>query len=138
VALLGRQLEHLFSQVPREQVLTIVYDDFAREPAEVYARTLSFLGLEPTGGESFERHNANREIRFRHLAGAFHIAAALKRKLGLRRSLGIWKRASPKLSRHRPRPGLSPAFRAELQDYFREDVRLLSELLGRDLSSWCS
>ena len=31
---------------------------------------------------------------------------------------------------------LSPAERAELYDWFRDDVAALEELLGRDLSAW--
>jgi hypothetical protein len=35
-----------------------------------------------------------------------------------------------------PRRQIDAAFAAELRDYFREDVALLGELIGRDLSAW--
>jgi len=34
------------------------------------------------------------------------------------------------------RPPLSPSFRAELVESFRDEVALLSQILKRDLSSW--
>jgi hypothetical protein len=37
--------------------------------------------------------------------------------------------------KERRRP-LSPAFRAELVDTFRDEVALLSRIVGRDLSHW--
>lgn len=39
-------------------------------------------------------------------------------------------------TRRSPRRAIEPALRTRLEEYFREDVQLLSGLIGRDLSEW--
>ncbi len=41
-----------------------------------------------------------------------------------------------RLTMNERREPLSPAFRAELVEVFRDEVALLGRLLGRDLSHW--
>jgi hypothetical protein len=55
----AEQLERWFRYFPREQFLITRSEDLFERPAEVYARTLQFLGLEPFDGVEFTVHNAS-------------------------------------------------------------------------------
>lgn len=137
------QIERLQQHVPAEQVLTLLYEDFARDPAASYGETLRFLGLPQDDRRSFERINAGRARRSRLLAGGVRDLVALlgpaygpaKRTLnalGLHpgRAVVQWN------SRCQERAPLSPGFRAELGDAFRDDVARLEIRLGRSLDVW--
>ncbi|HUG36977.1 MAG TPA: sulfotransferase domain-containing protein, partial [Candidatus Limnocylindrales bacterium] len=136
VASLGEQLERLYELVPRERVLVVTYDDFRTDPASEYERALRFLGLGPDDRTEFQRVNTGQQLRIPLAARALHWARTLKQHLGLRRSLGVWSLASPLLSRQEVRAAIEPELRREMAEYFRDDVRKLGELLGRDLSHW--
>ena len=43
----GRQIGRLVEAVGRDRVLVLQYEQCVRQPAEQFARTLEFLGLEP-------------------------------------------------------------------------------------------
>jgi Sulfotransferase domain len=143
VASYAAQIERLRQHVPQEQVLVLLYEDFAGDTAAAYAETLRFLGLPQDGRQSFERVNASRARRSRLLATALRDLVALlgptfvpaRRALnavGLHpgRAVVRWN------DRPQARTPLSPRLRAELVDAFREDVDRLEPLLGRSLDVW--
>src|ERR1044071_1039597 len=55
------QIERFFQQMGRERVKVIVFDDFVRDTARVYAETLEFLGLAPFQA-TFEVVNAVKPV----------------------------------------------------------------------------
>lgn len=141
-AAFGAQLERLFARVPREAVLVLFQEELQRDPRALYARVLAFLGLPDDGRTSFEI--VNEAASFRH-AGlqslikrdhpALHgLARPLKAALGLK-SLGF-RRALDRLNRRRPEAGApAPALAAEIAAHYRDDMRRLATLLGRDLGA---
>lgn len=52
------QLERWFSHFSRQHFLVLRSEDFFTQPAEVYARTLAFVGLDPFDPGSYEARNA--------------------------------------------------------------------------------
>lgn len=133
---LGAQMECLLRKVSREQVLVLLFDDFRREPETTYTETLSFLGLASDHRDHFPVVNANKRVTRRTPARILHFGAKLKRKLGIHRSLGLWKAFSPLFTRRARRKALPLSQRTELASFFREDVRKLSRLINRDLAHW--
>jgi hypothetical protein len=139
------QIERLHQHVPQEQVLVLLFEDFARDTAAAYAETLRFLGLPQDGRQSFERINASRARRSRLLAtGVRDLVGSLgplfspaKRTLN---AIGLHPGRVVVRWNDRPqaRAPLSARFRAELADAFREDVDRLEHLLGRSLDVWRS
>lgn len=139
---LGEQMERLYSRVPRERVKVILFDDFAADTARVYAEVLAFLGVPSDGKHCFPAINENRALRFPSLHRALAMslnfvrwalaAAGFRWKL----RLGLSQKLLALNTRPAKRRGISTAMRMELVDYFREDVRRLSELIERDLSIW--
>ena len=138
IARLGEQLERLYAQVPKQRVHVTVFDDFTRDPERAYHEVLEFLGLEARTLIDPPVVNASRRVTLGPLASTLRFLGYLKRRIGIRRSFGIWRLATPLFSRSRSRPPLSPDFRRELVEFFRDDVDHLAGLLGRDLTKWKS
>jgi len=127
--------------VRRENICFVVFDDFKRDPRCEYLRVVDFLALpryESEGG--FAQENANREWRSPWVRKLYQLlvgAVKLRASLGIKKGFGI----SSYLTRFLPvkqqkRIPLSPRFRKKMQEEFRKDLLLLSELLERDLSFW--
>jgi hypothetical protein len=140
----GTQAQRLLSIFPPAQVKVILYDDFAVSPRKVYDEVIGFLDIPHDNRTEFPRINENKRARvawlrnfmikpppvlrdtylsFKQAVGAKHLDAI---KQGLLDRITVKER----------RPPLSPQFRAELVETFREEVALLSRLMNRDLSHW--
>lgn len=137
VASLGAQVQRLLELVPMERVLFLVFDDFIKDAGSSYRQVLEFIGLENDGRQDFPKVNENRVLRTGILPKIMFFAAALKRRLGLRRSFGAWNKMQPALSKTQRRAPMDLALRLKLQEHFAPDVALLSEQVGRDFSHWC-
>jgi hypothetical protein len=101
-----RHVSRFFELFAREQLCVTLYDDLDRDPARVLNRIRAHVGLAPAAPESEPAGEAS------------HRGAGLGR------------------GRSRRYPKLSHAIRDGLRSYYQDDVRALSELLGRDLSFW--
>lgn len=134
---LGEQLERLFRWVPRERIHVAVFDDLVRDPGAVYRNALHFLGVPDDGRMEFPPRNATRSHKSRLIRRTTQSLLALRRRLPVR-SFGVpvlgWLISVNQGAV--ARSAIKPALRAELTEYFRSDVELLSELLDRDFSGW--
>jgi len=143
-ARLGEQMERLFSVVHRDSVKVILFDDFVADTKGVYEDVLSFLGVPSDGKNDFPTVNENRALRYpwvqRGLAITFNHLRWILAATGLRWRMrwGLSRKLLLLNANSTTRKRISPELRAELSDFFRDDVRRLSELLGRDLSHWVS
>lgn len=139
VGMLGQQVQRLLAVVPREQVRLILFDDFRAAPQQVYAETLAFLGVPNDNRTDFQPVNVNRQYRGaltrRLLSPRMAWWGRLKKKYHFQ-GWGIRHWLRDRSSNAVKRPPLEPQFRAELQAVFREDILLLAQLVGRDLSHW--
>jgi hypothetical protein len=146
---IGAALQGLFEVAGRERCHVVVYDDYARDPAAVQREVLGFVGLDPNGPVDTRRRNVNRTYRYRWLqrllrrppkAVAQTMIKAGKGKAEAGKKRPLVARAIHRLRKWNvvtaPRQPLDPAFRQELIDTFADDVRLLSRLIGRDLTPW--
>ena len=143
IAALGSQVDRLLRGVPREQVKVIVFDDFVRDAGSVYCEVLSFLGVPSDSRDTFPQINESRAHRSTLLGNFLQrpprrlVALALRARdaLGIER-LGVLDYLT-RANTLRARPQLlSAQMRKELVTVFREDVLLLSRLIGRDLTHW--
>ena len=140
----GTQTERLLSIFPREQVHLILYDDFAASPQRVYDGVIEFLGIPHDNRREFPRINDNKRSRLAWL-GSFAtkpppaLRAAvrrLKQAVGAEGITTVKRKIVDLNTVKEVRQPLSPAFRAELVAAFRDEMALLSRLMGRDLSHW--
>ncbi len=143
---LGEHVERLFETVGRENCFVILIDDIKTRNAAVYREVLDFIGLDDDGRAGFVHKNENRGYRSRFLQQfvmnppAWITRLMLKRQhkgLGRMPLLRAIRRRIKKKNKVRVgRPPLDAALRAELRDFFRDDVARLGRLIGRDLSQW--
>jgi hypothetical protein len=139
VARLGEQLQRAYAVAGRERVHTILFDDFKRNPAQVYADVLTFLNLPHDGRREFPQVNGRTALRsrfFRQLINERRVPACFRhwgRQIGLHRVHEMLKSWNEVKS---ARPVLNGDLHRELIATFRDDVSLLGDLVGRDLRHW--
>lgn len=125
----------------KENTRIVIYDDFKRDTAAVYRHTLEFLGVDPAFQPRFDIVNANKRVRSpglqRFVLHPPAFAAALAQTILPDR---LRERVRARLrhlnTKQEPRPPLDPRLRQSLQEELTPEVERLSQLLGRDLSSW--
>jgi hypothetical protein len=140
----GTQTERLLACFPRSQVKLILYDDFAASPQQVYDEVIDFLEIPHDQRSAFPRINESKRTRSAWLRKfsrkpppVLHNAfRSLKQAVGGELIGAVKEKIVALNTVKESRPPLSPAFRAELVESFREEVALLSRLLNRDLSHW--
>jgi len=143
VASYAPQLRRFFSLVPEKNRKVILFDDFAADTARSFQEVLEFLELSEFQKSSFERVNASHGHRFKALSEIILNPPAPLRPVteGVRQfaryfkggtvdHVKSWFRTSVR------RVPMSDDFRAELNQFFAQDVWDTSELLGRDLTHW--
>jgi hypothetical protein len=140
----GSQAERMLSIFPASQVKMILFDDFARSPQRIYDEVIDFLEIPHDGRSEFPRINENKRARVawlrrlmvnppRKIRGAYH---RFKEAVGGRHLDPVKQWVIDRITVRERRSSLSPHFRAELVETFREEVALLSRVLHRDLSHW--
>lgn len=140
----GTQTERLLSIFPQAQVKLILYDDFAASPQGVYDEVIEFLGIPHDGRREFPRINDNKRAKMAWLGNFIRkpppalqkTYRSLKQAVGAGPLDAVKKGIVEGNTVKERRPPLSPAFRGELVETFRDEVAHLSRLLGRDLSHW--
>lgn len=133
---LGEQLERLYDRVDAGRVLPVLLEDLRGQPVREYRRALAFLGVPDDGRTRFPAVNTARAVRSVALARLTRRVSLARNALGLRGDWGVagWMR---RLNSGPPEAApLAPALRAELRDWFADDIERLAALLGRDLAHW--
>jgi GrpB-like predicted nucleotidyltransferase (UPF0157 family) len=111
----------------RENVHCVVFDDFVRDTAGAYRRTLEFLGVDPSFEAELDPKEAARKVRMLAIRQLRHASPEVTRRLRLE-----------EMKKHDggPREPLAAGTLARLRALFAEDVARLGRLLDRDLSAW--
>jgi hypothetical protein len=139
--LYGRQLQHLFSVFPREQVHIIRYLSLVEDPADTLDRVCRFLGVDEGVISEVPARNVGGYVPpgpyTRVLRAVFQHGADLGRHFPPQ----VWRKASLPLQwlmqrtpQHRPE--LPEAERAKLVDFFAEDIDIVESETGWDLGPW--
>jgi len=143
VARFGEHVKRLLAVFPREQVYFILFEDFISAPRDVYTGLLAFLGLADDGRSVFPLINDARTHRSAVVATLLLNPPAPLRFVwtGLKRLFG------PSIIRHperllslnakskKPNP-FDLALRREICVALEDDIKLLSQIIDRDLDSW--
>jgi hypothetical protein len=121
-----RHVSRFFELFPSEQLCVTLYDDLDREPASVLNRIRAHVGLAGVAAPAIEPIGDAGEAGPAPAGGLIKPVGD-----GARR-----RRTGSARARSTRYPELSDAIRNGLRSYYEDDVRALSQLLGRDLSSW--
>lgn len=137
----GHQLRHLYSVVPREQVLVLRYRALREQPAATLDTIFEFLGLETGLVQQVPAENVTTHVT--HSPRNRVISAVLRggAQLSHSRLDHAWKPAERWLTQHLQREQnrrvpLQPEHRAALIPRIAQDVRLLEDVTGADFSDW--
>ena len=121
------KVRRYFDVFGRDRVRVVLFDDFTSEPARVYRETLEFLDVDPDFEPELDLAKAAQLIRAKVLRQLHTTPQLIRDKMR-----GGGKRHTV------PRKGPSPELRQRLRAACAPDVRQLSDLIGRDLGSWCA
>lgn len=141
----GEQLKRFYAQFPKEQLKVFLYEDLETEPERVIRDIYAFIGIDPAFKPNTKtRHNisgvpqsklihqAHRFLKKPHPLKEFG-KALLPGPLRGRVKRQLLSRLETQNLR---KPPLGPEAKARLINAYREDIGVLQELLGRDLSHW--
>ncbi len=139
--LYGRQLQHLLTLFPRDQIHIIRYLELVEDPTGTVDGVCRFLGVEEGVITEVPARNVGGYVPptpyARVLRAAFRMGAAL----GSHFPPQVWRKASLPLQwllqrtpQHRPE--LLESERAKLVDHFAQDIDIVEEITGWDLGTW--
>lgn len=136
------QLKRYFDVFGRKNVQVILFDEFVQDTAAIYHQTLQFLGLNADFYPEFKQVNPNKTVRsatWRNLlkqrpTWLIKTAKTLLPSRRLRQQLldRLWAVNT----RYTTRPTMPIHIRQHLQKMFADEVKLLANLLQKDLTHW--
>jgi GrpB-like predicted nucleotidyltransferase (UPF0157 family) len=121
------KVERYFEVFGRENVHCVLFDDFVRDTAAVYRRTLEFLGVDPRFEAELDPRRAGQQIRMMAVRQLRQLPPELMRRIRFKEM---------KQHDYSPRCPLPADLAARLRELFADDVARLGALLGRDLGDW--
>jgi len=134
VASLGGQLERLYRNVDPARVHPIVFDDLMERQQATLDGLQDFLEVPTRVTTPLPHENPARAPRSVLLRRTIRGLGEVKRRLRLRRSLGVLARVV-RATQTAPRPApIDPALHREMAEYFAGDVAILERLLDRPLA----
>jgi hypothetical protein len=144
--LYGQQLERFLRFFPREQMLVLIYEDIKNDPVVFMRRIHEFLGIEADFIASMvnEAVNIARTPRMIWLDRAIHHISEFLRVHGLDRFVHMVRTSgiTDMIRNVNTKTGSKKTERKQeatdvQKTYFRDDVALLSAIVGRDmLTEW--
>jgi hypothetical protein len=132
VCSLGTQCEKLLERVDKSRVMFVVLDDLKEDSLSVYKSLLQFLNVEYHGRTDFTPRNTSKTLRSKWVGRIFNYLGRLKKRMGIYKSTGLFRL----YSKDAPKPDMGDEMRLKLENYFKEDIRKLEEILDRDFSHW--
>jgi hypothetical protein len=136
------QVQRFMDVFPREQLQVLIFDDFKKDVASVYKRTLEFLEVDSSFQTEFARINENKRARSRTLSVILRrpspqIRSVVRALMPAPLRGQLYKTLTTANMKKQEREPLDPQLRARLQNEFRPEIERLSQLLNRDLTHWC-
>ncbi len=133
----GRQLRTYCETFPANQLRVMLFEDLLSDPVGLVGSCFEWLGVSPEFHPDVTSiRNVSGVPRTKAVALGYRMRRQLQPYLkrvvpqGVQRSVDSW------LIRGLDKPELDPALRAQLIDVYADDIKLLGELINRDLRHW--
>ena len=136
IAKLGAQVKRLTDQVKQDQIKFIYFDEFVNKTDKVYCSVLEFLKVNKNHTPSFENHNPTRPIKFNKLTKIVNQAVGLKKTVGIKKQFGVAKNIHTVNVKEGSPKQMNRALKTIMNVYFEKDIKLLSDLMNKNLSDW--
>ncbi len=146
-AMYGKHLKKFYDTFPKENIFLILHDDIKKDPKEVLRNVYKFLGADSSYKPTslLKRVNVAKEPRSRAIAKLVSLSIGLLRKLHFERLAQdlqsntqlskMYTLINKRQSEYLP---LNNKSKEKLQKIFRNDIKTLSEITGRNLNRWLS
>ena len=140
LGLYSRQLARYYDVFPRDQLKVILYDDFVESPSRVVRELYEFIGVttnfepDPNLRSNVTKRPDDENPLHRFISGEHLVRSVVRRLLPMSARTRLRETVRDVL--FDPPPPLGMDDRRELQELFRDDIRELETLLGRNLSVW--
>ncbi len=129
-----RQLSAYFKLFPKNQICVLLYDDMCKNPAHFLKEVFAFLEVDENFKPNLSvRYNVSGIPRGAITRAIIRTARPLRRWLEANLPAPLLSRAAQSMLR---RQTIEVADRAQLAEYFREDISRLEELIQCDLTAW--
>lgn len=132
---LGKQLNRLLSSVNPERVKIVLFDDIKNSPKKVYQEITDFLEIPVCEFEEFNLHRQRKHWRYPVVTRVLNQLGMIKGKLGIKINTGLL-RPLYKVNMSEKSNKIQHDVWMELSEYFADDIKLLENILDKDLSSW--
>jgi hypothetical protein len=133
----GAILERLLTRIGRKNLHLVFLEDMAADPASTVRDIEDFLNVPRSNSDEFPVANQSFQRKSPRLHRAVKQVSLLKRRFfNIRLKTGILSYLSTVNREPSQREKISPEIRAELSAFFANDIGLLAELAGRDLTHW--
>ncbi|MDT5271644.1 MAG: hypothetical protein QOH49_3830 [Acidobacteriota bacterium] len=132
------QLRPYFDLFKREQFRIYLYEDYVADPVGLMQDIFRFLNVDDSFVPDMSvRHNESKLPRSRALQTFLTEPRASKNFVKMFVQARWSRRIGNSLRRKNlTKPSLSAELRRQLTEVYREDIKELQEMLGRDLSHW--
>jgi hypothetical protein len=140
--LFSNQVQRYLDAFGRQNVHIVLYEDFAKDTEKTVQEVFQFLGIDAGTPIKYNLVNPNKKIKSFYLHQLMkHPPKALKKIVRIvmpARSLRhvimsfLFKRNITEKKREQ----MNPQLRSSLKHFFENDVRLLGDLINKDLSAW--
>ena len=134
--LLGQQMARLYQLVPREKVHVIFLEEMKADAGKEYRRVLRFLGVDDDGRQHFPVENARAVPRFPIIAQAIRVAGLMKVQLGLKKNWGLGSLVYRLNNQTPEKMALSSVMQENLKNFYKDDIKLLEDITGKNLRHW--
>ena len=138
IARLGFQVDRLLSIVDSDRVHYTIFDDFRENTKKEYQNVLRFLGVDPSYQPVYYVHNPTQRIKYPRITKMVNQVVGFKKVIGIKTEFGIANKVHRANTAIRSSNKLNKSIRIKMAAFFQEDIKLLSQLVGKDLSTWSS
>lgn len=128
-------LRRLYNKVDKDKVLVILYDDLVKDNKSVYEEVLRFLGVKSDDRKDFGKVNKNNVVKNRTVYRFVQAVHKFNTKVGL---TWVERAVAPLVKRlvFKKKPTMSKDLRKEITDFYRDDIKALEQMTGKNLSAW--
>lgn len=145
-----KQIQRLFTYFKPEQLKVILYEDVREKADKTIEELYEFIGVKTDFTPDFRKLNKTGSVKYAWIKNMVYNDSKWKRfllrhvidplipyDLKYRAKIFLLNAMTGKSKKNTGvRTGLTPENRKMLNSLFREDIRNLEKLLGRDLSAW--
>lgn len=131
------RMKRFFDTFPKERIKIYLFEEFKKDPTQIMVDLYNFLDVDTNfTPDTSIKHNPGAVPKSRILNRLFyHPTLVQSAKLMLPESIQETAKQTRRLNL-KTTPKLPPDLRAELIDFYREDILKLEELIDQDLSIW--